>query len=135
MGAGKRVYSFSPGVYSMFSLQFFWVWEGGLGKMHNKYLNKQTKNKKQITEKKKHYNSLFMDSVNSLCSFVIIRVKTCPQEFLPGRTIGLFLSLDGYGLGRSLVDVWLAKTFREGVALGFILSDTKKESTKREIEW
>lgn len=52
MGAGKRLYSFSPGVYSMFSLQFFWVWEGGLGKMHNKYLNKQTKNKKQITEKK-----------------------------------------------------------------------------------
>lgn len=46
-----------------------------------------------------------MDSVNSLCSFVIIRVKTCPQEFLPGRIIGLFLSLDGYGLGRSLVDV------------------------------
>lgn len=56
-------------------------------------------------EKKTHYNSLFMDSVNSLCSFVIIRVKTCPQEFLPGRTIGLFLSLDGYRLGRSLVDV------------------------------
>lgn len=52
MGAGKRLYSFSPGVYSMFSLQFFWVWEGGLGKMHNKYLNKQTKNKKQIMEKK-----------------------------------------------------------------------------------
>lgn len=41
----------------------------------------------------------------SLCGFVIVGVETGPQKFLPGRTICSLLSLDGYGLGRSLVDI------------------------------
>lgn len=46
MGAGKRLYSRSSGVYSKLSLHC-WAWEeGGLGEKHIKYINRE---KKMIT--------------------------------------------------------------------------------------
>lgn len=121
MGAGKRLYSCSSGVYSILSLQSCWAWEGGLGKKCIKCINK----KPDITET---MFQQFVYGLDSLCSFVIIRVKTCPQKLLPGRTICSLLSLDGYWLGWSLVDIWLTETFRGSATLGFILGDTKRKA-------
>lgn len=50
MGAGKRPYSCSSGVYSILSLHNRWAWEGGLGKKNIKYnvnTNKKPDNRKK----------------------------------------------------------------------------------------
>lgn len=72
----------------------------------------------------------FVAPVNSLCSFVIVRVKPRPQKGLPGRGVSCILSLGALCSEWSLVDIWLEETVREGVALRFVWVNTRGKAQR-----